>query len=72
MPLPCINSDQVKQQTQMMQMRGAQMAQNINGQQTSLGSQPRAKGTKKQLVSTIVGIAAVFVVLILLKVLNII
>lgn len=67
-----INYDQLKQQSQYLNMRGAQIAQEKSGQHMELGSQPKAKGTKKQLISTIVGIAAVFAVLILLKVLNVI
>ncbi len=67
-----INNDQLKQQQQYLNMRGAQMAQQNSGQQTTLGGQPKAKGTKKQLVSTIVGIAAVFAVLVLLKALGVI
>ena len=67
-----INYDQLKQQSQYLNMRGAQIAQEKSGQHTELGSQPKAKGTRKQLISTIVGIAAVFAVLILLKVLNVI
>lgn len=62
-----VNPDQAKQQAQMLNMRGAQMAQDKAGQ----SSQPKAQGSKKQLVGTIVGIAAV-VLLLLLKALNVI
>ena len=49
-----INYDQLKQQSQYLNMRGAQIAQEKSGQHTELGSQPKAKGTRKQLISTIV------------------
>ena len=48
------------------------MAQENLGQKTELGGQPKAQGSKKQLVGTIVGIAAVVLLLLLLKALNVI
>lgn len=67
-----VNVDQMKQQQQLLNMRGAQMAQQKTGQKTELGGQPKAKGTKKQLIGTIAGIAAVIVVLFILKALGLI
>lgn len=67
-----VNVDQMKQQQQLLNMRGAQMAQQKTGQKTELGSQPKAKGTKKQLIGTIAGIAAVIVGLFILKALGLI
>lgn len=67
-----VNYDQLKQQSQYLNMRGAQIAQEKAGQQTSLGSQPRAKGSRKQLIGTIVGVVVVLAGLVLLKVLGII
>lgn len=48
------------------------MAQEKTGQQTTLGSQPKAKASRRQLVGTIVGIAAAVAVLVLLKVFGLI
>ena len=67
-----VNINQTKQQSQYLNMRGAQIAQEKTGQHTELCSQPKAKGTRKQLVSTIVGIVAVIAALVLLKVLGVI
>ena len=67
-----INLDQIKQQQQFLNMRGAQIAQEKAGQQTSLGGQPRAKGSRKQLIGTIVGIVAVVAGLLILKALGVI
>lgn len=67
-----VNYEQLKQQQQYLNMRGAQMAQEKAGQKTELGGQPKAQGTKKQLVGTIVGIVAVVALLLLLKVINVI
>ena len=66
------NNQQMKQRAQYLNMRGAQIAEQNAGQKTQLGSQPKAKGSKKQLIGTIIGIAAFFAVWILLKVLNVI
>lgn len=62
-----INNEQLKQQAQYLNMRGAQIAQEKSGQQTALGSQPKAKGSKKQLIGTIVGVVAVVAVLLILS-----
>lgn len=67
-----VNINQTKQQSQYLNMRGAQIAQEKTGQHTELGSQPKAKGTRKQLVSTIVGIVAVIAALVILKALGVI
>ena len=53
-------------------MRSAQIAEQNARQETKLGSQPKAQGSKKQLIGTIVGIVLVIVVLIVLKALNVI
>lgn len=62
-----VNINQTKQQAQMLNMRGAQMAQEKAGQ----SSRPQAKGTKKQLIGTIAGIGAV-ILLLALKAFNVI
>ena len=67
-----VNINQTKQQSQYLNMRGAQIAQEKTGQHTELGNQPKAKGTRKQLVSTIVGIVAVIAALVILKALGVI
>lgn len=67
-----VNINQTKQQSQYLNMRGAQIAQEKTGQHTELGNQPKAKGTRKQLISTIVGIAAVIAALVILKALGVI
>lgn len=66
-----INNDQLKQQQQYLNMRGAQMAQEKAGQQTRLEGQPKAQGSRKQLVGTIVGIVAVIAVLLVLKMISV-
>lgn len=66
------NNQQTKQQAQFLKMRGAQIAEQKAGQKTELGTQPKATGSKKQLIGTIVGIAAAFAVLALLAALNVI
>ncbi len=63
-----VNYDQLKQQSQYLNMRGAQIAQEKNGQQTTLEPMPKARGSKKQLIGTIVGVLAVIAVLVLLSV----
>ncbi len=62
-----INPNRWKQQSQMLQMRGAQMAQNQTGQSNSTPRGTKTKGSKKQLIGTILGILAGIVVLVLLK-----
>lgn len=60
-----INPDQLKQQSQYLNMRGAQMAMGDAGQTQSLGHE-KAKGSKKQLIGTVVGVVLVVAVLFLL------
>lgn len=62
-----INNEQLKQQAQYLNMRGAQIAQEKSGQQTTLGSAPKAQGSRKQLIGTIVGVVAVVAVLLILS-----
>ena len=66
------NNEQMRQRMANLQMRGAQIAAKKQGVKFDIEPQTKAKGTRKQLISTIVGIAAVFAVLILLKVLNVV
>ena len=66
------NNQQIKQQAQYLNMRGAQIAEQNAGQKTELGSQRTAQGSKKQLVRTIIGIVVVIGVLIVLKALDVI
>lgn len=63
-----VNINQTKQQSQYLNMRGAQMAQEKAGR----SSRPQTKGTKKQLIGTIVGIVVLIAALILLKVFGVI
>lgn len=63
-----INNEQLKQQAQYLNMRGAQIAQEKAGQRTTLGSSAKTQGTKKQLIGTIAGVLAVIAVLVLLSV----
>lgn len=65
------NPDFQKQQQQYLRMRGAQIAEQNAGQKTELGS-TKARGSRKQLVGTIIGVAAAFAVLILLVALDVI
>ncbi len=67
-----VNNEQLKQQQQYLNMRGAQIAQEKAGQQTELGGQPKAHGSKKQFIGTIIGIVAVVAVLVLLNWLDVI
>lgn len=66
------DNQQLKQRAQYLNMRGAQMAQQNAGQKTELGGQPKATGSKKQLIGTIVGISVAFAVILLLAVFKII
>lgn len=63
------NNQQLKQNAQYLQMRGAQIAQQQAGQETDLSPAPKASGSKKQLIGTIsifVGVAALLFLLSLL------
>lgn len=62
-----MSNEQIKQQAQYLNMRGAQIAQEKAGQKTELGSQPKVQGSKKQLVGTIIGVVAVVAVLLILS-----
>lgn len=62
MSSPHINVDQVKQQQQMMAMRAQQMANDTQ----RLDFQGK-KGTNKQLIGTVAGIAGFVIVLFLLS-----
>lgn len=64
-------NEQYRQQAQMMNMRGAQMVEQQTGRKASDGTTIRAKGSRKQRIGTVLGIAAVFAVLILLVALDI-
>ncbi len=66
------NNQQLKQQAQYLNMRGAQMAEQNAGQKTEMGAVSKVKGSKKQLIGTVVGIVAIIAVLVLLAVLDII
>lgn len=61
-----INNDEIKRRTQYLAMRGAQMAMEDSGQIQTLGHE-KPNGSKKQLVGTIIGVAAVVVVLVVLS-----
>ncbi len=66
-----INNEEMKQRAQYLNMRGAQMAMEKAGQEQKLES-PKASGSKKQLVGTIIGGTAVLVILTVLAVLKVI
>ena len=61
------SNHQLKQQAQYLNMRGAQIAQEKAGQNTTLEPVPKTQGSKKQLVGTIVGVVAVVAVLLILS-----
>lgn len=63
-----INPDQWKQ-GQYLDLRGAQMAGNRT-EQKPLAASPESRGSKRQLIGTILGVAAVLGVLVLLSVLR--
>lgn len=67
-----INNEQLKQQAQYLNMRGAQIAQEKSGQQTTLGSETKVRGSKAQLIGTIAGVVGVAAVLLLLAAFRII
>ena len=67
-----INNEQFKQQAQYLNMRGAQMVENKTGRVAADGTTMKARGSKKQLIGTIIGVAAVFGALILLVALDVI
>lgn len=64
-----INPDQWKQQARYLDLRGAQMAGDRAEQKPSAASHG-SRGRKRQLIGTIIGVAAVFGVLVLLSVLR--
>lgn len=66
------NNQQFKQQSQYLNMRGAQIAQEKAGQSQTLEGMPKAKGSRKQLVGTIIGIVGILAVLVILSVLRVI
>ena len=61
-----LDVDQMKQQTQYLNMRGAQMVEQKTGRKASDGTTMRAHGSKKQLIGTIAGVAAVLFILALI------
>lgn len=66
------NQQQLKEREQYLNMRAAQIAQEKAGQTTELGAQPKAKGSRKQLIGTVIGVVAVFAILVLLVALDVI
>lgn len=66
------NQEQLNQRMANLQMRGAQIAAKKQGVEFEMEPQTKAKGTKKQLIGTIAGIAAVILALVLLKMLGVI
>lgn len=64
------NNEQMRQRMTNLQMRGAQIAAEKQGVKFDIEPQTKAKGTKKQLVGTIVGIVAV-ILLLTLKAFNV-
>lgn len=66
------NNQQMKQNAQYLQMRGAQIAQQQAGQKTDLSPASKASGSKKQLIGTISIFVGVAVLLFLLSLLDLI
>lgn len=71
MSISGINNEEIKQRAQYLSMRGAQMAMENSGQIQTLKPE-KLRGSKRQLVGTIVGVAAVVVLLVVLNLLRII
>jgi len=63
MSMPTINPDAQNRRTQMLTQMGQQQVQNSG---TKLRYESRSKGSKKQLVGTVVGVVAAALVLFLL------
>ena len=61
------NNQYQKERAQYLNLRGAQIAQNVSKQDIKLESRTEVHGSKKQLVGTVVGITVVFLILIMLK-----
>lgn len=61
------NNHHFKQQSQYLQMRGAQIAEQQAGQKTELGSPPRAAGSRRQLIGTVVGVVLLLAALMILS-----
>lgn len=64
------NHEQQQQRMANLQMRGAQIAAKKSGVKFELEPQTGAKGTKKQLIGTVIGVAMVIAVLVLISVLK--
>lgn len=60
-----INNEELKRREQYLRLRGAQMAMEESGQIQTLGT-TKARGSRKQLVGTIIGVAAAALILFLL------
>jgi hypothetical protein len=60
-----INNEELKQRAQYINMRGAQMAMDQADQDQTLGTD-HPRGSKGQLLGTILGVAVVLLVLVLL------
>lgn len=71
MPLPMQNYDEAKRNAQFMTMRAAQKTAERNGQEW-MGEAPKASGTRRQKIATVIGIAAVVAVLVVLSALRVI
>lgn len=66
-------NEQIKQQQRMATMRAAQVAQQAAGQEMELGSSiAEPKGSRKQLIGTIVGIGCVVLLGVILQLLGVI
>lgn len=61
-----INNDEMKRRAQYMNMRAAQLASEKQNMPQSLGSD-KPKGSKKQLIGTIIGICGVVLLFFLLS-----
>jgi hypothetical protein len=60
-----INNEELKRRAQYISMRGAQMAMDQADQDQTLGTD-RPSGSKRQLLGTVIGVAAVLLLLVLL------
>lgn len=66
------DNEQMRQRMANLGMRGAQIAAEKSGVKFELEPHTKAKGSRKQLIGTIVGVAAALLVLVLLAVFHVI
>ncbi|MDD6024394.1 MAG: hypothetical protein PUC06_09210 [Oscillospiraceae bacterium] len=62
-----LNNQQLKEQQQYLNMRGAQIAMNQAGQEQKLTPPPKVRGNRRQLIGTIAIIAGAFLAIAILS-----